>query len=367
MPRVAVTVCIEGAMMKILIVGAGPAGLTTAVELARRGIVGDVIDLRESGSGLSRAVGIMPASLEILRPSGVTGKLLAEGIKFRQVRIYRNSTLALTLPLAGSGADDAFILGLAQDRTETHLRDVLSEFGGVVRYGTELVNLHQDANKVTVETRDGAKAEYDYVVGADGARSTTRQLLNLEFRGHDLPETWSIADVDAEDWPNPDAFTLCRLSDGNVVVVVPLEHNRFRVISNTGDALAALPLKMNVTNIRRAGQFEISIRQVGQYSVGRVFLAGDAAHCHSPVGGRGMNLGIADGAELARRMVEGELDGYDEARHKAGKQAIAGSEAVRKVMTSRNPATRFLVHAVLQTASFMPSLQRVFAKKILYG
>ena len=367
MPRVAVTVCIEGAMMKILIVGAGPAGLTTAVELARRGIVGDVIDLRESGSGLSRAVGIMPASLEILRPSGVTGKLLAEGIKFRQARIYRHSTLALALPFAVSGADDEFILGLAQDRTETHLRDVLSEFGGVVRYGTELVNLHQDANKVTAETRDGAKAEYDYVVGADGARSTTRQLLNLEFQGHDLPETWSIADVDAEDWPNPDAFTLCRLSDGNVVVVVPLERKRFRVISNTGDALAALPLKMNVTNIRRAGQFKISIRQVAQYNVGRVFLVGDAAHCHSPVGGRGMNLGIADGAELARRMVEDELDGYGEARHKVGKQVIAGSEAIRKVMTSRNPVTRLLVLSVLRSASFVPALQRLFAKKILFG
>ena len=161
-----------------------------------------------------------------------------------------------------------------------------------------------------------------------------RQLLNLEFRGHDLPETWSIADVDSEDWPNADTFTLCRLSGGNVVVVVPLEHKRFRVVSNTGDALAALPLKMNATNIRRAGQFKISIRQVAKYSVGRVFLAGDAAHCHSPVGGRGMNLGIADGAELARRMVAGELDGYGDARHKVGEQVIAGSEAVRKVMTS---------------------------------
>ena len=85
--------------MKVLIVGAGPAGLTTAVELTRRGVVSDVIDLRESGSGLSRAVGILPASLDILRPSGVTGKLLAEGMKFRQVRIYRHSSLALALPL----------------------------------------------------------------------------------------------------------------------------------------------------------------------------------------------------------------------------------------------------------------------------
>ncbi len=354
-------------MMKVLIVGAGPAGLTTAVELARRGIVSDVIDLRESGSGLSRAVGILPASLEILRPSGVTGKLLAEGMKFRQVRIYRHSSLALALPLKVSGADDEFILALAQDRTETILRDVLSELGGTVRYGTELVDLRQDANEVTVEMREGAKAEYDYVIGADGVGSTTRELLNIDFRGHDLPETWSIADVDAEGWPNTNAFTVCLSGGGDVVVVAPLEPNRFRVVSNTADALAALPLKLNVTNIRRAGEFKISIRQAAQYGVGRVSLVGDAAHCHSPVGGRGMNLGIADGAELARRMVEGGLEGYGEARHKVGKDIIAGSEAVRKVMTSRNPVVRFFVLGVLQTASFMPALQRQFAKKILYG
>ncbi len=354
-------------MMKVLIVGAGPAGLTTAVELARRGIVSDVIDLRESGSGLSRAVGILPASLEILKPSGVTGKLLAEGMKFRQVHIYRHSSLALALPLKVSGADDEFILALAQDRTETILRDVLSELGGTVRYGTELVDLCQDANKVTVEMRVGDKAKYDYVVGADGVRSTTRELLNIDFRGHDLPETWSIADVDAEGWPNTNAFTVCQLRGGKVVVVAPLEPKRFRVISNTEDALAALPLKLNVTNIRRAGEFKISIRQAAQYGVGRVFLVGDAAHCHSPVGGRGMNLGIADGADLARRMAEGGLVGYGEARHKAGKEIIAGSEALRKVITSRNPITRALVLAVLRTASFLPALQRQFAKKILYG
>ncbi len=353
--------------MRVLIVGAGPAGLTTAVELARRGIVSDVIDQRESGSGLSRAVGIMPASLDILRPSGVTGKLLAEGMKFRHVRIYRHASLALALPLGSSGADDAFILGLAQDRTETHLRDVLSELGGTVRYRTELVDLRQAATKVTVEMRDGTKAEYDFVVGADGARSTTRTLLNIDFGGHDLPETWSIADVDAEGWPHTNAFTVCQLSGGNVVVVAPLEPQRFRVIANSEDALAALPLKLNVTNVRRAGAFKISIRQAAQYGVGRVFLVGDAAHCHSPVGGRGMNLGIADGAELARRMVEGELEGYGVARHKVGQEIIAGSEAVRKVMTSRNPVTRFLVLAVLRTASFMPALQRQFAKKILFG
>ena len=141
--------------MQVLIVGAGPAGLTTAVELARRGVVADVIDLRASGSGLSRAVGIMPASLEILAPSGVAEKLLGEGMKYRHVRFYFDGSLALALPFEVTGAGAEFILGLAQDRTETHMRDVLSGLGGAVRYGTALVGLQQDADKVTITTGDG--------------------------------------------------------------------------------------------------------------------------------------------------------------------------------------------------------------------
>jgi len=353
--------------MRVVIVGAGPAGLTTAVELARRGVIADVIDRRDGGSGFSRAVGIMPASLEILRPSGVTDKLLGEGMKFRHVRFYRHGALALALPLRVRGANDEFILGLAQDRTETHMRDILSGYGGTVRYGGELAGLRQDADSVTVTLADGFEAQYDYAVGADGIDSTTRGLLGVDFPGHDLPGTWSIADVDADDWPNIDAFTVCRLSHGDVVVVAPLEPKRFRVISNTTDALTALPLPLNVTNIRRVGQFKISVRQVGQYGIGRVFLVGDAAHCHSPVGGRGMNLGIADGAELARRMVDGGLEGYGDARHKVGQETIAGSEAIRKLITSRNPLARAFVGTVFTVGSFMPALRRRMATRFLYG
>ena len=353
--------------MRILIVGAGPPGLTTAVELARRGIVAEIIDLRESGSGLSRTVGIMPASLKNFCPSGVTERFLAEGIKFRQARTYRHSSLVLALPTMGGGGDDGFIIGLAQDRTETHLRDTLSALGGTVRFATELLGLRQDAHKVSAEMKNGARADYDYVIGADGAHSTVRKLVKIVFPGHDLSETWSIADVDADCWRNADCFTVCRLSGGRVVVLAPHEAARFRVISNTPDALAALPLQLNVTKIRREGQFKISVRQAAQYRVGRVFLVCDAAHCHSPVGGRGMNLGIADGAELARCLVEGELEAYGPVRHKVGRKIIAGSEALRKVVTSRNPITRFLVMALLRIAAILPPLQRLFARKILYG
>ena len=351
--------------MRVLIVGAGPTGLTAAVELARRGTVPDVIDRKQEASALSRAVGILPRSLELLAPSGVTDRLLAEGVKLRQVQVFVRRRRVMNLSLAGGHPGRDFGLALAQDRTEAALRDALVQLGGTVHYGTELASLRQEDGRVVVQTGDSAEAVYDYLVGADGVNSTTRKSLGLEFQGHDLPETWSIADVDVANWPRRDALTICMTGSGSVVVVAPLEPERYRVISNTEDALATLPLDIEVTSVRRQGQFRIAIRQVAQYGVERVFLAGDAAHCHSPAGGRGMNLGIADAAELASRMVEGRLDGYTASRHVEGAKTIATSEQLRGWLTSSNPIVRAAVVAGCGMIHIVPFLQRRFARRFL--
>lgn len=204
------------------------------------------------------------------------------------------------------------------------------------------------------------------MIGADGIRSAVRTALGIDFPGFDLPDSWSIADVDADDWPNAEAMTICRLNGGNVCVVAPMEANRYRVVASSTDALTILPLPINITNIRREGAFTISVRQVREYQKGRVYLAGDAAHCHSPVGGRGMNLGIADAADLARRLVDGDLDGYGPARHAAGAETIAASEAARKVISSINPLTRAMVSMVFGAANLLPPLQRAMVRRILY-
>lgn len=352
---------------RILIVGAGPTGLTAAVELARRGNIPEIIDKRGEASGFSRAVGIMPSSLKILQPSGVSDRLLDEGIKFREARIYRNAKLQSTISLKLSDSEDNFILGLAQDRTEAHLRECFEKIGGKVEYGRELVALDQSSGKVSCEFDDGKTESFDLVLGADGVRSTVRELSGIRFPGYDLPETWSIADVEAANWPNPSAFTVCRLKDQGVVVVAPLEAERYRIVSNTPDALASLPLPINVRKIRREGQFRISVRQVENYSKGRVFLAGDSAHSHSPVGGRGMNLGIADAADLAERMIEGGLEEYSVTRHVVGAEIISGSERARKFITSSNQIVTYLLLAGLWLAEIIPPLRRRIAQRILYG
>ena len=166
-------------MMRVLIVGAGPTGLTAAVELKRRGVDVKVIDKRDAGSGLSRAVGITPESLQLLAPSGVTEKLLAEGIRFTDARLHLGAELKLTLqlPTPAPKHDYGIILGLPQDRTEAILRETLESYGEQVHYGCELVDLHQEGEKVIARIADGTEERFDYALGADGVHSRCRSAI----------------------------------------------------------------------------------------------------------------------------------------------------------------------------------------------
>ena len=356
---------------KVLIVGAGPTGLTAAVELARHGIIPDVIEKRSEASNLSRAVGILPASMDILEPSGVAEAIRQEAVAVEQVIFHQAAEAFARIQLIEPNqSDNPELMALAQDRTEAHLSDAFERHGGRVLYGAKLTGLSQDEQGVTakIATQESSQendSQYDYVIGADGVRSAVRESLGVNFSGFEIEGLWSIADVDCENFPDNTAFKIFLLSKGRVAIVVPLESARFRVISNTGDALAALPIEMNVSNIRRAAAFPISVRQVEQYSVGRVFLAGDAAHCHSPAGGRGMNLGIADAADLARRIASGGLEDYHAARHPIGASTMAFSERARKVVTSDNKLARTMLINTLRVITRVPFIRRKMASNFL--
>ncbi len=160
--------------MKILIVGAGPTGLTTGVELARHNISVKVIDRKSAGSTLSRAVGISPRSLKLLQPSGAPGELIRQGIRAETLTIYQSDKLLSSVSIQLDDQPDQFFVALAQDRTESVLREIFLERGGLISYGTKLMSLTQDNNIVSVTYEDHTTEEFDYVVGADGVRSTTR-------------------------------------------------------------------------------------------------------------------------------------------------------------------------------------------------
>ena len=356
--------------MHIIIVGAGPTGLTAGIEFMRRGASVEIIDKKKMGSTLSRAVGINPHSLKLLETSGVTDKLLAEGIPYHAAYFYRGRKAWVTLKLTAASPIQYgynFMLGLPQDRTEAILRDTFEGLGGTLYYDTELKNISQTEDKVTVITTEGKHFEGDYVVGADGVASLTRELMGIQSMGTELPDLWSIADVDADAEQLAEGVSLYMLPRGEMVFVAPIGAGRFRLVSNTKRALDSMPFALNTTHIRREADFKIKISQVETYQKGRVFLAGDAAHSHSPAGGRGMNLGIADAADLAEKLVNGEASQYTQARHKEGKKIIAGSEVLRKALTTNNPVKKMLLLCGLKCVATIPVLQKKIASRFLYG
>ena len=338
--------------------------MTAALELKRRGIDVVVVDKRATASGASRAVGILPRSLDLLAASGARDKLLAEGVHYEGVRLHRRAKELAHFSFEKVGAG-LFILGLAQDRTETVLRDCLASYGGEVRYSTEFVNYVEADGGIVAEFADGTHATFDYLLGADGVRSTVRERAGLAYRGIELPEQWSIADIETRNWKNSDGFSVYLLDEGIVCVVAPMAPDRMRIIANRPDARNVLPVPIEVTKVHREGSFTISVRQVDEYRKGRLFLAGDAAHCHSPVGGRGMNLGIEDACEFALRLVEGRLDDYSRSRHAVGKKVIGISEAGRKVLAVDAPFKRGLAAMLLTLAGKVPFMERAFLKRAL--
>jgi 2-polyprenyl-6-methoxyphenol hydroxylase-like FAD-dependent oxidoreductase len=351
--------------MHVLVIGAGPTGLTAALELRRRGIGAEIVDRRAEGLNLSRAVGILPASIDLLGPSGAAAELLAEGVAYDGLRLHQKDRLIADLRFAAVGDGDRFILGLPQDRTEAILAGRLAAHGGQVRYGMEVTGLRQTVGAVAVTFGDGTVRQYDHVLAADGVRSTVRGILGLPFDGTDLPHEWSIADVEAAGWRYPQSFSLFLIEAGGMAVVAPMAPGRYRVVANRPDALATLPVSLDVSRIRRQATFRISVRQLRSYSVGRVHLAGDAAHCHSPVGGRGMNLGIADAACFAWRLAEGTVEHYSAERHAEGQKAIRLSEAVRNRLEGETAAKRAPVRLLAWMANRSAGVERLAMRRAL--
>lgn len=237
---------------------------------------------------------------------------------------------------------------------------------GRVKYSAMLQSLEATSSQVRV-TIGEESSTYDYVVGCDGINSKVRQSQNINYVGIDLEESWSIADCEIVNWPGMSEMRLFTTSSTDVVVVLPIAKGRVRLVSNSARAIQALPVPMTIEKVHREGTFRVSVRQAERYQAGRVFLAGDAAHCHSPVGGRGMNLGIADAIDLAHRFAKGGLEEYTTSRHSMGAAGMAISERGRKLVTQGDTLKRRLVLNAMGLATRVPVINRRAATALLGG
>ncbi|HEX5769928.1 MAG TPA: FAD-dependent monooxygenase, partial [Nocardioidaceae bacterium] len=302
----------------VLVVGAGPTGLLLAGDLAEAGVDVMVLERRVEESNITRAFGVHARTLEQLDARGLADDLAATGAHVQQLRLFGR----ISLDLGRLPSRFNYLLVTPQYETERVLLERVDELGVEVLRGTEFVGLRQDDAGVDVRarSRDGQELSVraTYVVGADGVGSRVRRSLGLPFPGKSVLRSIMLADVRLGR-PPTDVLSLNAVSDG-FAFVVPFGDGWYRVIAwdrcnQVGDEAPveldeirevtrkALGTDFGMYGARWMSRFHSDERQVPEYRVGRVFLAGDAAHVHSPAGGQGMNTGMQDAANLGWKLA----------------------------------------------------------------
>lgn len=347
-----------------------------ASELARNGVKCRIIDKAAAPATTSRALAIFPRTLEMFQMMGMSESVIEAGHQLNGVAIYDRSGQIGHIGFSSLPSRYRFAINLPQGETERLLADHLGGFGIVVDREKELVALSQSATAVQTVIRNSGgleeRLESGWVVGCDGAHSSVRHLLNLPFEGGAYPETFLLADVKIEG-PLDHIHIHLFLTGEGIVGVFPFRGDRCRIIVNTQteaegqpvgdlrlDEIQAIVESRTNSGIRLTdpvwlSRFRISHRKISDFRVGRVFLAGDSAHIHSPAGGQGMNTGIQDAVNLAwklalvvrKKSLDSLLDSYNEEREPVAKMVLSLTDSLTRVATLQGALGQQLRNALL--------------------
>lgn len=375
---------------QVLVIGAGPTGLVLAAQLLARGVRTRIIDKAAGPDSLSRAVGIHARVLELLDTMGLAETFVAHGHQVRRFRMYAGRRNLINLDMGRNGSRYGFILHLPQNETERLLRARVEELGGTVEQGEELARLCAHGPVVDVTLRDVAGRESelraDFVVGCDGAHSRVRHELGLSFEGQPYPHDWLLADVLLDGMDRNDQTRAFYRPDGLPLVCLPMGGHRWRlVMPNAGERAGRAPSFDEIQDIvaQRApwplqvsdpgwlACFRCQLRSTTTYRRGRVLLAGDAAHIHSPAGGQGMNTGMMDATNLAWKLAlvaggaaEGLLDTYGQERVPVASDVLGFTDKMIRLGTMRHPVKRAVRDTLLPAATRLPVVQRRAARRL---
>jgi 2-polyprenyl-6-methoxyphenol hydroxylase-like FAD-dependent oxidoreductase len=360
---------------EVLVVGAGPVGLAVATSLVGHGHDVTVVERQAAGANTSRAAVVHARTLEMLERIGVSERLAGLGIHARQFSIRDGDRELVPVRFDGLPTEYPYTLMVPQNITEQVLLDRPCVATGVSQTA--------DGAEVTLDSGDMIKA--DYVVAADGMNSTIRDLAGLGSDGNDaLSLSFTLADVRVEGGLPADQVLLFFSTPG-MLVVAPLPDGSFRLVAEVDDApeepdVAYAQRLLNTRGPRRTtvkvteviwgSRFRIHERVADQYRAGRVLLAGDAAHTHSPAGGQGMNLGLRDAVTLGdalsvalREGREDKLDEYAASSRAEAMRVVALAHRLTRLATAP-PAVRPLRNVGLRLLAFVPAFRRRLAEEL---
>lgn len=378
----------------ILIVGGGPTGLTLASELLRRDIRIRIIEKTEAQASTSRALGVQSRTLEIFEDMGIVDEVLAKGVPVADGIVYDMDKPLLKFSWDHlKGEPYPFALVIPQNGTEHALNDLVTRRGGKVERSQELVSFQQDANGVTAVVQDKTGKQETirarWMVGADGAHSLVRKSLGVSFEGLTYDEEFLLADAYL-DWGRSHNATHLWVHADGLFAAMPLpgtEQWRLFVDIVPDENGEVPPASLEVfhremakrtgatqtviRDITWASNFKISRRMVNAYRTGRVFLAGDAAHIHSPFGGQGMNTGIQDAYNLAWKLalvLKGRahaalLNTYQEERLPVAQATLTDTHRNTQFIINKNPIFRLVRDTVLRRLLSLDIVQTAIVRE----
>jgi 2-polyprenyl-6-methoxyphenol hydroxylase-like FAD-dependent oxidoreductase len=346
----------------VLIVGAGPVGLIMAAELARYRVPVRIVDKASTRTDKSKALAVWARTLELLDRAGCAEAFAAAGLKTEAVGIHSGNEVIARITFDDVVSPFKYLLMIPQSETERLLEMHLASLGGKVERSTELTEFIDTGDGVSCTVRhsddQSETIEASWLIGCDGAHSVVRRTLGMAFEGDTLSTNFIIADVHVAGFAIPPNELAIFWHQDGVVVFFPISPGRYRIIADIGSNPRHDPTFEEVQAIvdRRGpggatlsdpiwlSGFGVNERKVKDYRAGRVFLAGDAAHIHSPAGGQGMNTGMQDAFNLAWKLAlveQGQagpwlLDSYSVERSAVAEQILSDSGRMTSISMIRN-------------------------------
>jgi len=372
----------------VLIAGAGPTGLTLACGLLANGVTARVVDRAEVPAETSRALGLQPRGIEVLERLGALNDLPERALQVEQIVVHINGKQAASVRVGQrTGLVTRPSLVISQAEVEAELRRRVSELGGQIVWGQEVAAAEQDSNGVTVGLADGSQSRVSWLVGCDGAHSRVRRLAGIGFPGVPLAERFLLVDVHAE-LPLLRQSIYVWLAGDSVFGAFPLPgRDLWRLIAPAADpgteadrvTEEAVIAEVERLLRERTGcgpsslrdpawvtSFRIHRRLAETYRNGRILLAGDAAHVHSPFGGQGMNTGIGDAENLAWKLAmvvtatagDALLDSYEAERRPIAANVLSWTGTAGSLVLGNHVFARLLRDRLVIPLMNRSSVQR---------
>jgi 2-polyprenyl-6-methoxyphenol hydroxylase-like FAD-dependent oxidoreductase len=372
----------------VLIVGAGPVGLFLANECARRGLRWRLIEMRSAQSEHSKALAIMPRTLEIFDMAGVVSPFLEVANRVTAAAIVTHGRQLARMQFTPEDSPYSFIAMVPQDVTERLLAEELKRKGGAVEYETAFVSAvqHDDHVSTTLDQKgQHMEVKAKFVAGCDGAHSTVRHLLDLPFEGAQYDAMFLLADVETNETLPANEMQLCPNESGPLAIF-PMSSTRRRIVATVetaeGEApsldlvrkmlVERAPSGIEARSLLWSSYFRIHHRQVAHLRVGRMCIAGDAAHIHSPFGAQGMNTGLQDVWNLGWKLdlsVRGHgseqlLESYSAERRPVIKHVIDVTHFMTKAMGTPSKLAQAVRNTVIPVVSRLAPFQHAFVQTL---